>query len=202
MVIKAVFFDLFGVYLKYPNNDVSLGLIKQILKDEKLREIVFNYERGKIPLNQIPELALISHPALKYIDDWETAKVEDIVDGVDENIERAVVLLKELGYKVGLFCNNGYLTGAFKRSMIPDDVRIFDTVIESCRIGYRKSDPESYHIAARTIGCQPNECILIDDSQLNIDGAIREGMNGIYQNNEESKKAIDELERILNCRLH
>ncbi|KAI6223451.1 Bifunctional epoxide hydrolase 2 [Aphelenchoides besseyi] len=202
MTIKAVFFDLFGVYLKYSINEVSMGLIRHILKDEKLREIVFDYERGKVPLNQVSELALISHPALKHIDDWETVKVEDIVDGVDENIERAVLLLKEHGYKVGIFCNNGYLTEAFKRSLIPDDVRIFDTVVESCRIGYRKSDPESYHIAANAIGCQPNECVLVDDSQLNIDGALREGMNGIYQKNEESKTAIDELERLLNCKLH
>ncbi|KAI6219851.1 hypothetical protein M3Y99_01632500 [Aphelenchoides fujianensis] len=123
----------------------------------------------------MPELALISHPALKHVEDWETTRVEEIVDGIDPTIERAVRKLKEAGFKVGLFCNNGFWTEARKRSMIPEDLRLFDAVVESCRIGLRKSDPESYHVAARAIGCRPAECVLVDDSRLNVEGAEREG---------------------------
>ncbi|KAI6233299.1 Bifunctional epoxide hydrolase 2 [Aphelenchoides fujianensis] len=202
MAIKAVFFDLFGVYLKYTNNEISLGLIRQILQDDQLRELVFDYERGKVPLNRMPELALVSHPALKHVEDWEMARVEEIVDGNDPTIERAVRKLKEAGFKVGLFCNNGFWTEARKRSMIPEDLRLFDAVVESCRIGLRKSDPESYHVAARAIGCRPAECVLVDDSRLNVEGAEREGMVGIHQNGEDSEAAVAQLERLLGCSLH
>lgn len=29
-------------------------------------------------------------------------------------------------------------------------------------------------------GCCPEECVLVDDSRLNVEGAIREGMHGIH----------------------
>lgn len=71
---------------------------------------------------------------------------------------------------------------------------MFDVVVESCRVDYRKSDPESYQLTFRRninyllifLDCRQNgrfqterECILVDDSELNVKGAIREKMYGI-----------------------
>lgn len=59
---------------------------------------------------------------------------------------KAIKKLRQRGIKVGLFCNNGFLTRKFERSCIPEDLSLFDAVVESCRIGYRKADSESYHV--------------------------------------------------------
>ncbi|KAI6190787.1 Bifunctional epoxide hydrolase 2 [Aphelenchoides bicaudatus] len=160
-----------------------------ILEDPTLKNKVFEFERGKIPIIEFYDLAA-------DLDDWEKADFWSIVRGVDPVISNAIQLLRENDIKVGLFCNNGYLTRKFERSCVPDDLSMFDAVVESCRIGYRKSDPESYHIAAKTIGFELDECVLIDDSELNVKGAIREGMHGIHQKGEDSVEAIKQLEKL------
>ncbi|KAI6183593.1 Acyl-CoA dehydrogenase family member 10 [Aphelenchoides bicaudatus] len=184
MTIKAVFFDLYGVYVRYLDNEAALTLIRKIVTTPSLREKIFDYERGKWSCEECLDVVSIVHPPLKDADNLENVNFWDIVAGVDENIKKAVVKLRENGYK------------------IPDDLSLFDVVIESCKTGYRKSDAEIYWIAAESLGLECHECVLVDDSLLNVHGALDQGMYGIKQHGEDSKSAIQELENLLYVRLH
>jgi putative hydrolase of the HAD superfamily len=66
----------------------------------------------------------------------------------DNDIFTAIEKLKENGIKVGLLTNNGYWTPLKQRSTILEGCyELFDAVIESCRVGLRKPDPEIYKVS-------------------------------------------------------
>lgn len=66
-----------------------------VLEDPELKETVFEFERGRVAVSDLPELALISHPPLvrrfynfelplslqANIEDWEQAEFWSIVRG-------------------------------------------------------------------------------------------------------------------------
>ncbi|KAI6232846.1 Bifunctional epoxide hydrolase 2 [Aphelenchoides fujianensis] len=197
MPIKAVFFDLYGVYMRYLDNKRSLELIRNILADDKIREEIFAYERGVLTCEDCLDIVAVSHPPIKNFENLEEGDFNEIVKGPDQNIVKAIHKLKKAGYKVGILCNNAYWSRKKKRSMIPDDLSLFDVVIESCRTGFRKSDPEIYWIAAESLGLECHECVLVDDSMLNVQGALDQGMWAVKQTGEDSKTAVEELEHML-----
>ncbi|KAI6180752.1 Bifunctional epoxide hydrolase 2 [Aphelenchoides besseyi] len=195
MPIKAVFFDLYGVYVRYLDNKRSLDLI--LLSNDKMREDIFAYERGELTCEDCLEIVAVSHPPIKNFENLEEGNFDEIVKGPDENIVKAIHKLKNGGYKVGILANNGYWSRKKKRSMVPDDLSLFDVVIESCRTGYRKSDPEIYWMAAEALGLECHECVLVDDSMLNCQGALDQGMFAVKQDGENSAGAVEELEQML-----
>ena len=58
-------------------------------------------------------------------------------------------------------------------------VKHFDGVYESFKIGFRKTEEEAFLYVLEKINAEPEECIIIDDFQGNIDVANRIGLKGI-----------------------
>jgi putative hydrolase of the HAD superfamily len=52
----------------------------------------------------------------------------------------------------------------------------FSMFLSSCYLGVSKPEPEIYRMAADITQRQPEECLFIDDRQLNLECATREGM--------------------------
>jgi putative hydrolase of the HAD superfamily len=57
---------------------------------------------------------------------------------------------------------------------------MFDDIVISGEVGLRKPEPEIFHLAADRIGLLPEECVFIDDLELNVDGARAVGMTAIH----------------------
>jgi epoxide hydrolase-like predicted phosphatase len=57
---------------------------------------------------------------------------------------------------------------------------MFDDIVISGEVGLRKPEPEIFHLAADRIGLRPEECVFIDDLELNVDGARAVGMTAIH----------------------
>lgn len=55
----------------------------------------------------------------------------------------------------------------------------FDLLMNSAEEGIKKPDPEIYQRAVQRLAVTPENCLLVDDDQNNIDGAIAIGMEGI-----------------------
>ena len=68
-------------------------------------------------------------------------------------------------------------------------------IIDSCRIGYRKPDPEFFTTAQDAAGVEPGTCLLIDDFHGNITEARNQGWQTIHFRTNE--QAIEELHRYL-----
>ena len=70
---------------------------------------------------------------------------------------------------------------------------LFDNVFVSHEMHLAKPEPEIYHAAVRQIGRPAAQCLFIDDSLLNVEGAQREGLQGAWL--DLTKESIGELIR-------
>lgn len=81
-------------------------------------------------------------------------------------------------YKIGLLTNigRGWLEDFFDAHQLHE---LFDAVILSSQEGMTKPNPLLFERAAQRLGLEPTECIMIDDSNENCEGAKRAGMKAI-----------------------
>jgi len=97
-----------------------------------------------------------------------------------EQLNQAMVLLvRRLHryYKVALLSNaTPYL------DTLLDDyclAGLFDTVVNSSRVGWRKPEPEIYWLTCQRLGLTPAECLFIDDKERNTQAAESLGMTAL-----------------------
>ena len=65
------------------------------------------------------------------------------------------------------------------RNVVPLD-ELFDVVIESSKVGYRKPDARIYELACEQLGVEPSEAIFVGDGANDeLEGARRVGMHAI-----------------------
>lgn len=76
---------------------------------------------------------------------------------------------------------------------------MFDAVLISGEVGLRKPEPEIYLLAAQRLGLSPDECVFVDDLEINIRGAVAVGMVGVHHKAYEW--TLLELESILGVSL-
>jgi putative hydrolase of the HAD superfamily len=56
---------------------------------------------------------------------------------------------------------------------------LFDVVIESSKVGYRKPDARIYELACEQLGVEPAEVVFLDDLGVNLKPAAAMGMTTI-----------------------
>ncbi|XP_035682708.1 bifunctional epoxide hydrolase 2-like [Branchiostoma floridae] len=77
--------------------------------------------------------------------------------------------------------------------------RLFDHVVESCRVGLRKPSPEIFHLTCRRVGVQPQEAVFLDDIGTNLKSARQLGITTILVR--DFDKAVRELEEAVGLEL-
>jgi len=55
----------------------------------------------------------------------------------------------------------------------------FEAFFSSCYLGMRKPDREIYELALKITQCEPAECVMVDDRELNLECAKEMGMHTI-----------------------
>ena len=58
--------------------------------------------------------------------------------------------------------------------------RLFDVVVNSARVGWRKPDPEIYELTLSRMGLVREDCVFIDDKERNISAARAIGLPAIH----------------------
>ena len=107
-----------------------------------------------------------------------------------------VRLLKQSGYPTGIITNNVKEFGAGWRAMIPVD-ELFDFVVDSSSVGFRKPDPRIFEIALGHLGeLAPHEIVFLDDYQANVDAARSLGLQALTVGSDLSA-VITELDELL-----
>ncbi|NWX20019.1 HYES hydrolase, partial [Aegotheles bennettii] len=110
---------------------------------------------------------------------------------------RAARVLQRNGFKTCVFTNNWVDDSAgrlFTATLMDLLRRHFDLVIESCRLGAQKPDPEIYTHALDVLQAKPQEVILLDDIGENLKPAREMGMATILVRDTET--VLKELEEL------
>jgi putative hydrolase of the HAD superfamily len=98
--------------------------------------------------------------------------------------------LKGRGLRMALLTNNVREWEPLWRSIVPIDA-LFEVVVDSAFVGCRKPDPEIYKITLERIGLAGNECLFVDDVEVNCEAARELGMTAVHFRANE--QAIEEI---------
>lgn len=95
--------------------------------------------------------------------------------------------------KVGLLTNLS--AGSLDKYFVQQErQKYFDDVVVSDEVGLIKPAQDIYKYAASRLGVEVGECVLIDDSQVNCDGAVKAGMQAVlYKSVERCKSELATL---------
>lgn len=110
-------------------------------------------------------------------------------DGMCVAMREAVQCIKAEGLKAAILTNNFWFKG---QSVLPSDKNLFDVIVESCREGVSKPNPEIYKLCLDRMKVCPEESIFLDDLGQNLKAAAQLGVHTIKV--ADRATAIQELE--------
>jgi len=197
--IKAIIFDYGGVLLDWNPHNLYRRFFQgqPEAMDQFLTEINFaewnaQQDKGRPFAEAVEALsAEFPHHAQlinAYYEYWE----ESISGPISETIE----ILKQLkGKSFPLYGLSNWSGETFSRARHKYEFfGIFDDMVISGDVGHIKPEPEIFHIMLEKIGRPAHECLLIDDSMVNIQQAQKIGFVTVhFQSPEQLKTALCEL---------
>ncbi|MCR5118341.1 MAG: HAD family phosphatase [Lachnospiraceae bacterium] len=105
-----------------------------------------------------------------------------------------IVSLKERGYKVYLLSNYPRGTFTLHHEKVFDFVDVADGRVISGFEKLTKPDRRIYELLCNRYGLKPEECVFLDDQQVNIDAARAYGMKGVvFRSYEQAKEELEEI---------
>lgn len=186
MSIQSVIFDCFGVLCVGSRN----YLVSQCKEQgrERLEELFDQADYGYISaeefLAQAAEVMEITIDTLQGMLDRRYAR--------DEGMLEFVRSLRGT-YKTALLsnANNAIIQKLFSQDELDE---LFDAVVISSEVGMIKPSIELFELTATRLDSTPEECVMVDDIEANIVGAMDAGMKGIvFKNLEQGRRDLREL---------
>ncbi|MFA5751245.1 MAG: HAD-IA family hydrolase [Candidatus Paceibacterota bacterium] len=168
--IRVIIFDFIGVLL----------FTKVTYKPNKIIDEI-DQVIGKVTNDKLFKKELIKKYNLK---EKEFDKILNKIVNKYESFKPLWKLLPSLKkkYKLAIINNGTSLTlKEFKRKYNIDE--FFNLFISSAIEGVRKPNSDIYKLATLKLGVKPKECLFMDDSLPNINGAKNFGMKTIYWEN-------------------
>lgn len=112
---------------------------------------------------------------------------------------RYVAELRGRGLRTALLTNNVREWEPLWRAKLPELDEIFDVVVDSAFVGMRKPERRIYELTVERLddGLHPEECLFLDDFDINCEGARSLGMTAVLFR--DSDQAIAELESALSA---
>jgi epoxide hydrolase-like predicted phosphatase len=121
---------------------------------------------------------------------------EVFFDALDPN-EPMIDLMRECkraGHRMAMLTNNVQEWEPLWRTMLPVD-EIFELVIDSGWVGYRKPEPQIYEITVERLGVPASAGLLVDDLEVNCEAARELGFAAVQYR--EPDQAIAEVRALL-----
>jgi len=102
--------------------------------------------------------------------------------------------LRRRGLRTALLTNNVREWEPLWRAKLPELDELFDVVVDSSFVGMRKPEPRIYELTLERLGGEivPDECLFVDDLEVNCEAARGLGMTAIRF--ADAEQAIKELE--------
>ena len=206
---RAVLWDFGGVILSSPFDafrayERQAGLPEDFIRMLNARNPDTNawakMERSEVSLAEFvalfeAEAALQGHK----LDGWRVLQMlsGDIRPQMVEALRRC-----KQSFRIACITNNmkhgegpGMSRTPDKAKAIAEIMTLFEHVVESSKLGWRKPDPRIYRHACDLLGVTPEECIYLDDLGINLKPARALGMRTIKVGDPD--EAIAELEAMV-----
>ena len=198
-MIRNIVFDIGNVLaaFRWKEYIAELGfegeMADRLAAATTLNKMWLEVDRGAMSVNDIIEGCIASDPEIEpqirlFFKDRRRLVMEyDYSRGWIEE-------LKARGYRIYLLSNYSpdhfqYISRHFSFFGLEDGQMI------SCTVKLLKPDRRIYEALFDKYGLIPDECVFLDDSEKNVEGAVNAGMKGIVFENYEQARA--ELEGLL-----
>lgn len=182
---QALVFDIGGVlldwnprhlYKKFFNGDSES--MERFLAEIGFNEWNTHQDAGRPFSVAVAELKS-QHPKWSDLIEAYHTRWEESINGTIEPTIEILGELKEKGYP--LFGLSNFSIEKF--NLVRPQYEFFDwfeDILLSAEVELVKPDPKIYQALLERIRREPGECILVDDSALNVESACNLGMDGIH----------------------
>ena len=134
-------------------------------------------DRGR-PFKEAVEILSKQHPEFaEEISAYNTQWEQTIGGPINETVE-ILKQLRQAGYPVFALTNWSAEKFSITKPKFPF-LNWFEGILVSGEVKLIKPDPAIYQLLFKTFNLDPKQCIFIDDSPVNIQASIAEGMPGI-----------------------
>jgi epoxide hydrolase-like predicted phosphatase len=206
-VIEALISDFGGVlttplsagFLAYeeeaPFTLAELGQALQSAGDRYGEHPLHSLERG-----EITEAEFGRRVGEQLADGFDLARLRELYfERIDPNTPMIEFVgeQRRRGLRTALLTNNVREWEPLWRAKLPELDEIFEIVVDSAFVGMRKPEPEIYQLTIERLGggLRPQQCLFVDDIELNSEAARALGMTAVRF--EHAEQAIPELESAL-----
>ncbi|KAM5308201.1 bifunctional epoxide hydrolase 2 [Glossophaga mutica] len=221
MAVRAVVFNLDGVLalpsvagaLVRTEEELALprGFLDGVFKKGDLDGSILRVMKGEITFSQW--VSLVEEDCRKHSEDSgitlpENFSINQVLRKaiserkINHPMLQAALALRKRGLTTCILTNN-WLDDSTQRScwtqLMCELKPHFDLLIESCRIGMAKPDPQIYKFVLDTLKASPSEVVFLDDLGSNLKPARDLGMVTILVR--DSNVALQELEKVTGMQL-
>jgi putative hydrolase of the HAD superfamily len=206
-VIRALISDFGGVlttplsagFLAYqeeaPISLEDLGRGMQAAAEVYGEHPLHSLERG-----EISEQEFARRLAEQLQDGFDLARLRELYfERIDPNgpMIEFISEQRRRGLRTALLTNNVREWEPLWRAKLPELDEIFEIVVDSAFVGMRKPEPGIYELTVERLGdgLRAEECLFVDDIELNCQAARGLGMTAVWY--QSSEQAIAELESAL-----
>ncbi|MDA8045612.1 MAG: HAD-IA family hydrolase [Actinomycetota bacterium] len=199
--VKAVFWDFGGVLTTSPfdafgayeeANGLDPGFIRRLNATNPDTNAWARFERSEVSAAEFAALFEAEAEAAGARVDAASLMASlrgDLRPAMVRAVERC-----RAHVKTGLLTNN-FSSGDDGPNAYTPVLELFDVVVESSRVGYRKPDPHFYEMACRMLGIDAGEAVFLDDLGVNLKPARAMGMSTIKVT--DPAAALEELQQLV-----
>lgn len=186
-MIRGIIFDCFGVL--YQGSLAHQFELTPVERHTELADLSKQSDYGYISHDDY--VAQVSCLTGKSPDEIESIMHADHIRN-NELITYVRTLRSQ--YKLAMLSNvgRGVMDRLFSREELAE---LFDVVVLSSEVGMVKPNADIFQMTSDKLGILPENCLMVDDLHVNIDGAIQAGMHGVVFTTTE--KFISDTKAIL-----
>lgn len=182
-MIKNIIFDLGNVLLKFETKEylkskIPIDKIEIVYKSIFQSEEWIALDRGTITEEQARANIINRNIEYKEYINIAFENWYDLLTPIEENVS-ILEKLKDNNYKIYYLSNFHDLAFKYVTKKY-DFFRKFDGGVVSYEEKMLKPESEIYRTILKKYNLNPNECIFVDDTKINVDGAMDCGLYGIH----------------------
>ena len=185
-IIRALVFDYGGVISKQQYSE-NVNNILQILNQDSNDFInVYQSNRDKYDSGQLSGKeywhSILQHYGLELNDSKITNLIKEDVKSwtkINDSMLQYIKNNRENICKLAIISNMTQDTLEFIKKHF-QWLKLFDELLFSCEFGKNKPDTMIYNACISRIAIPAQECLFVDDSIKNVDGALKTGMKVIH----------------------